>query len=102
MKKYTKLEWQYQGGHNASVEVNVGETTINIGRDEKNTGVYVISREEMEANAKLIAAAPDLLEALQGLMYGHRIYQSFNSLDDQHKYNEALRNAKAAIEKAIN
>lgn len=66
--KHTPAPWEYQGGDNASVEVNIGETTANIDRQDKNTGQYVISREEMEANAKLIAAAPELLEALEELM----------------------------------
>ena len=52
-------------------------------------------------NAKLIAAAPDLLEALQGLIYGIKMNVHFDTPTEQHKYNEALRNANAAIEKAI-
>lgn len=33
------------------------------------SGYHVDSREEAEANARLIAAAPDLLEALKALVY---------------------------------
>lgn len=62
--KFTKGEWVYVGGDNGSCEINIGETTTSVCRWDKNTGVNVISREEMEANAKLIAAAPELLEAL--------------------------------------
>ena len=87
---YTKGKWEYQGGDNASVEVNIGETTANISRDDKNTGEYVISRDEMEANAKLIAAAPDLLEAL---------IEVVRISDRKH---DAWDKAKAAILKATN
>ena len=55
---------------------------------------------ETMANAKLIAAAPDLLEAVIGLLYGNKLNIMFDSQDEQHKYNQAIRNAKAAIAKA--
>jgi hypothetical protein len=49
-----------------------------------------------EANATLIAAAPDLLEALQKLL-------SYGTFDDYPNTNEwyAVRDARAAIAKAI-
>lgn len=72
MSKHTPAPWGYQGGDNASAEVNIGETTANIDRADKNTGQYVISRDEMEANAKLIAAAPELLEALERALHDFR------------------------------
>jgi len=61
---FTKGNWNYVGGDDGSCEVNIGDTTAGICRWEKNTGVNVITREEMEANAKLIATAPELFEAL--------------------------------------
>ena len=89
--KHTPAPWVYQGGDNASVEVNIGETTANIDRQDKNTGQYVISRDEMEANAKLIAAAPELLEALEELL----IHALENDL-----HSQFTDKAKAAIKKA--
>jgi hypothetical protein len=65
MSKHTKGPWEYAGGNDGSCEVNIGETTVGICRWDKNTGIYVIDREEMEANANLIAAAPEMLEALK-------------------------------------
>lgn len=50
--------------------------------------------EETEANAKLIAAAPELLEALQGLLNG--LGDNFES-----KLEEEKKNAKQAINKAL-
>jgi len=53
-----------------------------------------------EANAKLIAAAPELLEALNGLMYGHRLNIQFEDIKAEKNYIYALEKAKAAIQKA--
>jgi len=49
---------------------------------------------QQEANARLIAAAPELLEALQGLLAGEEIA---TSLED---YAAASEKARAAISKA--
>jgi hypothetical protein len=81
MNKHTPAPWNYQGGDNASVEINIGMTIASVDRSDKNTGQYVISRDEMEANAKLIAAAPELLEAL--LLCQKLISKDFN---DEEKY----------------
>jgi len=42
--------------------------------------------------------AEKMAEALRGLLYGHHIHMRFDSIKDQHKYNEAVRAAKAALE----
>ena len=52
--------------------------------------------EEMHANAKLIAASPDLLEALRDLVW---LYEK-HALDNELKESINLK-AKKAIEKAI-
>lgn len=66
--KHTPGPWVYQGGDDASCEVNIGESTASIPRHDKNTGEYVFSRQKMEANARLIAAAPEMLDALINIM----------------------------------
>ena len=61
---HTKGKWEYIGGDNNSVEINIGESTATLSRLEKNSDKICYERDEMEANAKLIASAPELLEAL--------------------------------------
>lgn len=60
--KGTPGPWSYEGGNNENCEVQAKDTTIDLTRCDRNTGEHVISREEMEANARLIAAAPELLQ----------------------------------------
>lgn len=61
--------------------------------------IFGDSDEETEANAALIAAAPDLLEALKALHSCHRAFSNdpemWTALDD-----DARKQAEAAIEKA--
>jgi hypothetical protein len=92
--KHTPAPWNYQGGDNASVEINIGMTTANVDRSDKNTGEYVISRDEMEANAKLIAAAPELLEALNRVNNTLTVHGKVDSETPLHEF------ILAAIKKA--
>lgn len=57
----------------------------------------VVRRHDSKANAKLIAAAPDLLEALEALLDWGRDWTSPN---DPHSPHELLVNACTAIAKA--
>lgn len=60
-------------------------------------------RNEQEANAKLIAAAPNLLEALQGLIHLHLCEQE-GLTEGQPTYKqwvEAVKKGESAIEKAL-
>lgn len=59
------------------------------------------SRIRNEADAKLIAAAPELLEALHRLQWLHHDDVFVYGDDDEQRVNEALANARAAIAKAI-
>lgn len=64
---HTKDPWQA-----SPPEPNTGVVTISGGRNGGKTIAYVnhdtlMSREEYEANIRLIKAAPELLEALQAL-----------------------------------
>ena len=61
------------------------------GKDEPH---YEVSKEEAEANARLIAAAPELLVALDGLIRAHFDY------DDPTGVLASVAEARAAIAKA--
>lgn len=73
--KFTKGPWENWGGDNYSCELNAGDCLITLDRRDKNTDVCLIERSEMEANAKLIAAAPEmyalLIEAEEALRREH-------------------------------
>ena len=60
-----------------------------------------IASEEEQANAQLIAAAPELLEALKQMKIAfNEIYLQSDYLDDSNICEEALKNANQAIAKA--
>lgn len=68
-KQFTQGEWPYEGGYNSSVDIVLpNNTTITIDRHDRYTGTPAIDREEMEANARLVAAAPNMLEALERVL----------------------------------
>ena len=56
------------------------------------------SQVEAVANARLIAAAPDLLEALQGLLADIQDYQRINNLGGENNHWQVI--SRAAIAKA--
>lgn len=69
--KGTKGKWEYHGGDNNSIDIVLpDDTTISIDRQSRYTGEYVISRENMEANALLISKAPEMLEMLKYISKG--------------------------------
>jgi len=64
--KGTKGPWEIGDENNSSCDVSLPNgSDISLSRYERNTGDFVMEREEMRANMYLIAAAPLLLEALQ-------------------------------------
>lgn len=84
MTDHTPGPWYdvaFYGNHSiGSVDVRVAEVVLN--------GVYDLKG---EANARLIAAAPDLLEAL---------YLLVRDKDRGMRFSERIRHAEAAIAKA--
>jgi hypothetical protein len=107
--KGTKGEWKVypaivQSSNNFSVSVNK-EGLICVGVPDKkskdgNTAVSLCGNgnlKEVQYNAKLIAAAPELLKALQILFKS--TYPNYKTVDDStHPANLALK----AINKALN
>lgn len=75
----------YCGRLRVCSQVNAADASLNIGG----------SVERSHANARLIAAAPDLLEALEGV-----IPYLEEDPDDEGDYNERIRTVRAAIAKA--
>lgn len=63
--KGTKGKWEYSGGDNSSIDIVLpNDTTISIDRYNRYGYGLVGQRQEMEANAKLISKAPQMLEML--------------------------------------
>ncbi len=62
--------------------------------DKKSSPVCVMASADYEANANLIAAAPDLLEALEGMM------KCFDDGVGEHWNADELDAARSAIAKA--
>ena len=67
-------------------------------RTTKFLAHFPLSDEDGEANARLIAAAPDLLEALQGLLADIQDYQRINNLGGENNHWQVI--SRAAIAKA--
>ncbi|MDQ8748359.1 hypothetical protein [Elizabethkingia miricola] len=65
--KGTPAPWTgYISGDNASIDIILpNNTTISVDRQDRYNDEYVIERTEMEANAKLISKAPEMLEMLK-------------------------------------
>ena len=69
MSAHTPGPWAFYGDNNYGGTVEIGpKLTVSIDRADRFTSELVISREEMEANGRLIAAAPELLAACHALL----------------------------------
>jgi len=87
--KHTPGPWTIGDENNQHVEICIGDAVANLERQDRYGLHMVFSREEMRANARLIVAAPELLEALCDMVSDR------NELSDG-----TLCFAKAAIDKA--
>lgn len=81
-------DWKYE-------PISNGYETIGIAVMQEN-----LSTTELEANAKLMAAAPDLLEACQQLFFAPHQEHFITRLNDEEM--KGMNMIKAAIEKAVN
>lgn len=102
--KYTPAPWftdrnNVHTGQIATIHHCRGNDWIEIWTNTWCLAETLLDEERQEANARLISAAPDLLEALQGLLPaaidGHEQYGG-----DGEEY-EDVRKARAAIAKAL-
>jgi hypothetical protein len=94
MSKHTPSPWKAEGWENIVVNSVNGNTLVACPGDGPNTPL-----EEIKANARLIAAAPELLEALRAMRL------SFKDLPREYIENwkdrvGAIHKAEVAIHKA--
>jgi len=105
MSGYTPGPWQVDpnnpgdvngpDGKDVAVSLFSGMTRLEITGNEPT--LSAITREEAEANARLIAAAPELLEALEELMSD---VLDIRGVDVEEYKPEGFKRARAAIAKA--
>lgn len=95
MSKHTPGPWHVQDDHGKRwIETNGNDDTIaEIHRRTSKGSVY--SCKEAAANSRLIAAAPDLLVALEGLLSAYNDPGNTGSTHD-----DKVKAARAAIAKA--
>lgn len=69
MSAHTPGPWTFyeENNYGGSVELGSTNVTVALDRADRFTSELVISRDELCANGHLIAAAPDLLAALENL-----------------------------------
>ena len=93
--KHTPGPWTYSkeqttNGHAHMVRQSSGESVANVRSHNRPT-------EEAQANARLIAAAPELLEALKAVLH----FDSDPSIPGEYKHDITIaRKVRAAIAKA--
>lgn len=88
MSKHTPGPWRFGGPEKCTIYDRFGQRIAN-----SFEGVMATQRSDSEcqANAKLIASAPDLLEALQAII---------EDMDSEHGTEYDYNKARAAIKKA--
>ena len=84
----------YRGSH------SIGSVDVRVAKVARNGVIAAVLRDDVEgeANARLIAAAPDLLEALYLLVVDVRVAEV--DKDGGMRFSERIRHAEAAIAKA--
>ena len=95
-KKFTEGTWVVDSDF-ITVEVNgIDEVICDLDPEGVWPTVYQRSEEEKDANAKLIAAAPKLLEALNDLVLASELSSNLPVVGN---WNELIKNAKNIIKK---
>lgn len=94
--KHTKGEWIVAPNGTHIIVINEVFKSLIIAETDFN--IQTIGRSKCEANAKLIAAAPEMLKALMDVE-SNLGYYDLELLDESAL--QAIENAKKAIKKAI-
>lgn len=99
MKEYkgTKERWSFLNGHNFAVTIKIGKLEFEIDRLTKSSREILCSKEELYANAQLIAAAPNLLKELIRLVEKIEAYAKDTYMEEIPE----TWDAKEAINKAL-
>ena len=93
MSKHTAGPWKYDGDYVWAD--SIGGYVANPQTEDMTSGKFICTRdcqEIIDANARLIAAAPELLEALEGMLEYSDLIDVYNSRD--------TNKARAAVWKA--
>lgn len=99
MSGHTPGPWTVGGSHDCIIEANNGKTMVAecVGPLTDTEKTYDQLRVDAQANARLIAAAPELLAALKSVIaIGRLLYD----MDCGPQGAECIEKAEAAIEKA--
>jgi hypothetical protein len=89
--KFTSGPWTLGDENNQCCDINCGETVISLSRYPLNGDCFVIERDEMLANAKLIIAAPELYEALENINKAIDAYWNSDDDDEDSLIKEIMR-----------
>lgn len=89
MDKHTPGPWVLEAGRN--IKTSSGTFYISYGREERTGRPYFSDFCELDANAALIAAAPDMLDALK---------QIIEDIEDRGITQASINKARAAIGRA--
>lgn len=89
--KGTKVFPTYYGGDNTSIDmIFESGAVISIDRRDRYSDNLVMTREEMEANAKLISFAPNMLEMLEKL---HGMCDGLNIIGVRNEIEQLIKEA---------
>lgn len=100
MSKHTPGPWNFRTAYNGDCGISADGTGVFVEAfaEIRNSGEN--AREEAGANAKLIAAAPDLLEAGRNILDTFEAWDGMSECPVTFGELEALRNAIAKAEAA--
>ena len=99
MSAHTPGPWEFDGDYVWAV--SIAGYVADVNTEDMTSGDAVPLRNvpaAIKANGRLIAAAPELLAALEGLLADITEYQTLNKLGGENNHSQVV--ARAAIAKA--
>lgn len=100
MNNYTQGPWSINNWPQSGTDIAVGATGTPL---VAKVPLRDVSINEQQANAKLIATAPELLEALQNVLRWMPVYpkEADGIVGGRASYEKAIADAVAALDKAL-